>query len=685
MLTSKQMREQSLRKLFQDMSNYRRSLSPGELVSFDRRWGNQLLGSVNSFPHRTRRASSRSAVLKLRPDVQEAVMNRDITAADLSLRMDGQTALVIGVELIRLFVIDVLTQHDVRSARVFARKTRTDFRNSWVVQDWMKLLAVLVLVALCLSMLYVVASYAVVKGQSFVVRWLVVFSTTLIVDVGVRQTIETVVIYYTIPDLVASQVESVEAALRRQAQALVMKEECKPKGSFSCPYYLFVSSALARERPDLVESQIILRFQGTTPDEICVINDKSALGAARFEASVLAGSKTGIPFGGSEVGVNRRRWRWLRRLRQCFSGATAAAVLTSLLLHIGSLSTDLQRIVISFLLPMIIGGVMFVFDTLFNSGFLITVSFFVGITVFATSYAIYRKNARLRAVIATVSAAAGATTPSMRQKTRLSTRSSIVGSQSRLSLRQSSRRIDVQSSTTSSHLGSAEAQSNSAVARKTGGSVRGIKQSEAALRFADDRLVAVEEDCNTDKSESASSGDTTCSHSDEETSSSESETDLSSSSEDADEDTTSSSEEEASLSDKGSAPPSSEGAPVHETQWRSGEALSDIEASSEDETLSEESSDAETEADFFSGSKVGATKGASRQQAVLVQQCGSSLHATLATAGSVDEDSAPDDDDDENDDDEDDSEVAGTGFIGGFRGCASDSSSDRSIEYVDVG
>ena len=96
----------------------------------------------------------------------------------------------------------------------------------------MKLLVVLLLVALCLSMLYVVAAYAIAKGQAFAFPWLVIFSATVVVDVGVRQTIEAVVIFYTIPDLVASQVESVEAALRRQAQALVMQEECKPKGIF---------------------------------------------------------------------------------------------------------------------------------------------------------------------------------------------------------------------------------------------------------------------------------------------------------------------------------------------------------------------------------------------------------------------------------------------------------------------
>ena len=579
--------------------------------------------------------------------------------------------------MIRLFVIDVLTQHDARSARVFARKTRTDFRDSWVVQDWMKLVAVLVLAALCLSMLYVVASYAIVKGQSFVIRWLVVFSATVVLDVGLRQTIETVVIFYTIPDLVASQVESVEAGLRRQAQALVMQEECKPKGSFSCPDYLFVSSALARERTDLVESQIILRFQGTTPDEICVINDKSALEAARFEASILASSKTGLPSDSSEVSVNRRRWRWLRRLRHCFSGATAAAVLTSLLLHIGSLSTDLQRIIISFVLPMIIGGVMFVFDALFNSGFILTVSFFVGVTVLATSCAIYRKNARLRAVVATVTAAAGATTPSMRQKTRLSsrnsTRNSGAGSQSRLSRRKTSGRSEVQSTTTSSHVETGEAQSKSAVARKTGGSVRGTKQSEAAAAFTADRLVAVEEDRNTDQS--ASSRKEASSFGDE-ASSSEYETDSSSSEYETD---SSSSGEEASSS--GEEASSSEDAPVHETQWRSGEAVSDSDSSSEDETQSEESSDAEIESSF--GSQVNATKGASRQQAVLVQQRGSSLHqgdrthATLATAGSI-EDSASDKSDisDESD--------ANIDFIDGTRGCASDSSSERSIEYVDV-
>ena len=109
--------------------------------------------------------------------------------------------------------------------------------------------------------------------------------------------------------------------------------------------------------------------------------------------------------------------------------------------------------------------------------------------------------------------------------------------------------------------------------------------------------------------------------------------------------------------------------------------MSDSDSSSEDETQSEESSDAEIESSF--GSQVNATKGASRQQAVLVQQRGSSLHqgdrthATLATAGSI-EDSASDKSDisDESD--------ANIDFIDGTRGCASDSSSERSIEYVDV-
>jgi hypothetical protein len=119
--------------------------------------------------------------------------------------------------------------------------------------------------------------YAKGKDSKWQWTWVAAFMLNLLIDVMYTGIVEVLIIYYIIPTSITDSTN----LLRQKLDSLVSElTESEEGGSnlqkFSITDYFFVSSSIAKRRPDIPESSIVLSYRTTNPTNInnCINNLK---------------------------------------------------------------------------------------------------------------------------------------------------------------------------------------------------------------------------------------------------------------------------------------------------------------------------------------------------------------------------------------------------------------------------
>jgi hypothetical protein len=254
-----------------------------------------------------------------------------------------------GLEMLHLFMLDLLGRNTI-AAKIFREKFGEEFGHSRVVVLWQKFFAAAALLALNAFFIYFVMIKGVQKGRDWQVQYVACCIIQVGVDILLFETVECAWLNFLVPQYVHEEVagaaEKLRSLTQRVAGVRTDIEETQQgqevtKSFLNAPAHLFVSTKLAKRKPQLLESMVVGTYMHHLPGEIC---------------------KTWPHCSMTEVAQRPIQIRtWLSLLRWVLRGLTL-----SLQLFIG-VPFAYQKVALRFAQPVVFSGLALVIYSIFTS------------------------------------------------------------------------------------------------------------------------------------------------------------------------------------------------------------------------------------------------------------------------------------------------------------------------------
>jgi hypothetical protein len=353
--------------LSEEIDLQRRYVPSNEVDSFDAAWGIDPTGEFvkrdvltwTGFHHV-------DAALNIKNEI--ALVNKESSrmSEDLKVATDEH----IGVALLHLFILDVLGRQTA-AARIFESKAAEDFNRIRVVTRTNKMLSWLAVILMNLIFITFTVLRAYQRGDSWQRAFVLGCVIQILVEVLFNETIEVVWVHLLVPASVHGQVVGVAEKMKAAIQQLCSVATKDSRYFLDAPSYFFVSVAVAKKFPGLLESMVIRTYQSHVP------------------------------------GMLSNKWRYgaMQRLDRNYGVRTVsltAAVLSGLQVMAAS-PFIIQRVFIRILQPWMLQGIMIVFAYLGQNAVALSLTC-VGLALLAAGLIYYtfyagRANAKNRSVV----------------------------------------------------------------------------------------------------------------------------------------------------------------------------------------------------------------------------------------------------------------------------------------------
>lgn len=246
----------------------------------------------------------------------------------------------IGLEMLHAFILDLLGR-DTPAAIIFRQKTDEDFRHTRVVTRSGKVLAGLMLLGVNAFFAYYSVLKCYVKGSEWQYAYVLACAFQLLIEMLFFETLECIWINCMVPSLVSKEVGRVNSMLLEVAQSLcVSGEHVEGRYFLNVAEYLYVSSQMAKGFPELLESVIIRSYHSHLPGEL---------------------SK-------KWTGVSSRQHQ--NQSQQHRKGWHQVSIIATLLLGLQLMATSpfvLQKVVVRFIQPFMLGGIVLLWNEVSSS------------------------------------------------------------------------------------------------------------------------------------------------------------------------------------------------------------------------------------------------------------------------------------------------------------------------------
>jgi hypothetical protein len=303
---------------------------------------------------------------------------------------------MVGVKILELFVLDLLGRESA-VAKLFANQ-RSAVGIKFVTSLWVKILAILVLVGFDIYFIIMCVAYGDLKGRKWQLNWMLSCLAYLFVDIFIKHVNIVFLVFYYIPELIQKDTKSVKrrlgAAIHNfvhnsfRARRINRSDSLGVNGNnarassrtvrkrmttalslsarkFSVTDYLFVSAAVARAFPTLLESSIVLSYR--------------SLSLSQHQLKRLqqqAATRTRAVAGGGEPNTTTYS-SWWTTVKWNTIRSVATVTFINLLISLGCQNIVVQKIAVQTLDPLIMAVVALI-------GQLIIQSTMVGVPVVIT-------------------------------------------------------------------------------------------------------------------------------------------------------------------------------------------------------------------------------------------------------------------------------------------------------------
>jgi hypothetical protein len=240
--------------------------SAKETKTYDEQWG-VLPDGVGTYTVRPEAADC----------IEAAVRESSKEASRLDKALSNYSLQHAGLEMLHLFMLDLLGRNTI-AAKIFREKFGEEFGHSRVVVALQKYFAAAALLALNAFFIYYVMIKGVEKGRDWQVQYVTCCLVQIGVDILLFETIECAWLNFLVPQYVHEEVASAAEKLRSLTQRIAglrtdieeaIPEQEVTKFFLNAPAHLFVSTKLARKKPQLLESMIVGSYRHHLPGEIC--------------------------------------------------------------------------------------------------------------------------------------------------------------------------------------------------------------------------------------------------------------------------------------------------------------------------------------------------------------------------------------------------------------------------------
>jgi hypothetical protein len=234
---------------------------PQGLQLYDAQWG---IVRITAKPPEY--AVSHRAKQAIRASIREA----QVEAEEINAELSRYTVQHAGLTVLHLFIQDILGRH-TPAAKIFHSKFEENYAHLKAVTRFQKVLAFTAIVACNLFFVYYTLLKAYVKGLSWQRAYVAACVVQVIVEITLNETLECVWLNYCVPSLVSSEVLRAVAIIRGIAEELTGDKSANSRMNrmfLNAAPYLFVSSRVAKENPDMLESAIVLSYSTHLPGEL---------------------------------------------------------------------------------------------------------------------------------------------------------------------------------------------------------------------------------------------------------------------------------------------------------------------------------------------------------------------------------------------------------------------------------
>jgi hypothetical protein len=225
--------------------------------------------------------SDDAANYTVRPDAAEsieaAVKESSTEATRLDEVLSNYSLQHAGLEMLHLFMLDLLGRKTI-AAKIFREKFGEEFGHSRVVVVLQKYIAAAALLALNAFFIYFVMIKGVQKGRDWQLQYVTCCLIQVTVDILLFETVECAWLNFLVPQYVHEEVACAAEKLRSLTQRIAglrtdieetQQGQEVTKFFLNAPAHLFVSTKLAKEKPQLLESMIVSSYRHHLPGEIC--------------------------------------------------------------------------------------------------------------------------------------------------------------------------------------------------------------------------------------------------------------------------------------------------------------------------------------------------------------------------------------------------------------------------------
>lgn len=264
-------------ELLNDINCQRRLLNEDEILEYDNKWGLDPTGeficqNVNKMS--IWNVSKIGAMLRRRikgvtisdillKELEYVQTQSDLIKNNMQDKTDNQR----GYELLRIFILDILGR-DTVAARIFETKSDEDIKNTQYVSFGMKGLAWSGVIFTNMFFVYFTILKGYVKGLGWQQSFLAGCITQLLLEVLLFETFECIWVNYIIPSLVWKEVNAAYKIIQTTIDELCNINTLNTNYVLNAPEYLFVSTNVAKQYPELIESIIIKTYQSHLPGEL---------------------------------------------------------------------------------------------------------------------------------------------------------------------------------------------------------------------------------------------------------------------------------------------------------------------------------------------------------------------------------------------------------------------------------
>ena len=251
-------------ELAEDIHWQQQALTNEEMIDFNYQWGIVKRSSSEPNGHHLLDMDMLRSGAKI---MNELIYVREEVMRQSKALREVEDEHAQGLIILNLFMLDILGR-DTKSAKIFQSKHDEEFTKLCGVSLAFKVLAFLTTIISGVFFLYYAVYNSYERENQWQRAYLTAYLIQVITEMFLVETIECVWVHFLVPDVIGKEVKRALRLLFEATEKLSTSVVPDEHFILNAPSYLFLSTNVAKEFPNLLESMIVSSYHSHLPGEL---------------------------------------------------------------------------------------------------------------------------------------------------------------------------------------------------------------------------------------------------------------------------------------------------------------------------------------------------------------------------------------------------------------------------------